>query len=181
MSARVTREYDRDIEMVFEHVRPRLRACASTVVGWDDAEDVVQEAFVRALAFPGAFRHDASMTTWMTRIVMNAAIDETRRRTRRPRTVPRPDVAKIDCSVMPHYPQRLELKTALAAMRRSDRELLVLAGLLGLSYKETARRLGLTVATTKSRLWTARRRLRRAMTGVRSRPPEGRDHVGMSA
>src|SRR5215216_3433160 len=149
MSARDTRDYDHEIEAVFEHVRPRLRASASRVVGWDDAEDVVQDAFVRALAFPGAFRHDASITTWMTRIVMNAAIDETRRRKRRPRTAPTADLADVERGVIPQYPQRLEFKAALTATRRSDRELLVLAGLLGLSYKETAQRLGLTVGMTK--------------------------------
>lgn len=154
-----------DLELLFEQDRPRLRASASRVVGWDDAEDVVQEAFVRALAFPGAFRHEASMTTWMTRIVLNTAIDETRRRKRRPRTVSTPNLTDVDSGAMPHYPQHLELKAALAATRRSDRALLVLAGLLGLSYKETAQRLGLTVGTTKSRLCTARCRLRRAMTG----------------
>ena len=168
MSARVTHEYDQDLEVLFEQARPRLRASASRLVGWDDAEDVVQEAFVRALAFPGAFRHDASMTTWMTRIVVNTAIDETRRRKRRPRIVSTPNLADLDCGAMPHYPQRVELKAALAATRRSDREILVLAGLLGLSYSETAQRLGLTVGTTKSRLHTARCRLRRAMTGSAS-------------
>jgi RNA polymerase sigma-70 factor (ECF subfamily) len=165
MSARVTHAYDHELEMLFQQDRPRLRASASRVVGWDDAEDVVQEAFVRALAFPGAFRHDASMATWMTRIVLNTAIDETRRRKRRPHIVSTPDLTAVDSGVMPQYSQRLALKAALAGTRRSDRELIVLAGLLGLSYQETAQRLGLTVGTTKSRLCSARGRLRRAMTG----------------
>jgi len=165
MSAGVTREEEQDLEVIYEQVRPRLRASASRFVGWDDAEDVVQDAFLRALACPGAFRHEASRTTWMTRIVLNAAIDETRRRKRRPRTAPSPDLASLECGVMPHHSTRLELKAALAATRRSDREILVLAGLLGFSYKETAQRLGLAVGTTKSRLYTARCRLRRTMTG----------------
>jgi RNA polymerase sigma-70 factor (ECF subfamily) len=155
----MTQHHQGELEDLYERVRPRLRMTASRYVGWDDAEDVVQDAFVRALASPGAFRHDASITTWMTRIVLNAAIDETRRRKRRPATVASPDLAGLRCGQTPHYPA-VELKAALAASSRGDRAILVLAGLLGFSYKETAQRLGLTVGTTKSRLCSARARLR---------------------
>lgn len=161
----MTQDHALELENLYEQHRLRLRGSASRVVGWDDAEDVVQEAFVKALAFPGAFRQDAAMTTWMTRIVVNTAIDHTRRQKRRPQTVSTPHLADVAPGVMPRYAQRLELKSALAATGRGDRELLVLAGLLGWTYKETAHQLGLTVGATKSRLCTARCRLRRAMTG----------------
>ena len=141
---------------------------ASRFVGWDDAEDLVQEAFVRALAFPGVFRHHASTATWMTRILVNVAIDETRRRKRRPSCVTTEDVGRVERSATPMQLVRLELKTALANSTRMDREVLVLAGLLGFSCEETAQRLGLTIGTTKSRLWHARRRLRGRVTARHS-------------
>jgi RNA polymerase sigma-70 factor (ECF subfamily) len=154
-----------DLEALYEQVRPRLRVTASRLVGWDDAEDVVQEAFVRALAFPGVFRRESSPLTWMTRIVLNTAIDETRKRKRRPSTVATPAFAEAGHGVMPQHPVCTELRAALAASSRGDREVLVLAGLLGFSYRETAERLGVSVSTTKSRLCSARMRLRHAMTG----------------
>ena len=161
---RMNRDHQ-ELEELYAHIQPRLRATASRFVGWDDAEDVVQDAFVRALAFPGAFRHQASISTWMTRILLNTAIDETRRRKRRPQTVAGVDPTMIERGTMPRHPGWLELQTALAACSRHDRELLVLAGVLGFSYSETAQRLGLGVKTTKSRLCSARSRLRRVMAG----------------
>jgi RNA polymerase sigma-70 factor, ECF subfamily len=167
----MTRDDERELAELYERTRSRLRAAASRFVGWDDAEDVVQDAFVRALTFPGALRRDASMTNWMTRILFNAAIDETRRRKRQPRTVAMPEFGACEVGANAHHPWQLEVKSALAASSRRDREVLVLAAVLGLSYQETAQRLGLSVATTKSRLHTARWRLQRAISGL---PASGR-------
>jgi RNA polymerase sigma-70 factor, ECF subfamily len=154
---------DEDLGAVYERVRARLRAMASRVVGWDDAEDVVQEAFIRALTFHGVFRRQASRASWITRILLNAAVDETRRRKRRPSYGADPNIRALDRGAMPTHPMQLELKAALSESSRVDREVLVLAGLLGLSHEETAQRLGLTARTTKSRLCSARRRLRRRL------------------
>ena len=149
-----------DVDTLYERVKPKLRAMASRFVGWDDAEDVVQDAFLKALTFPGVFRHEASLATWMTRILMNVAIDETRRRKRRPSCLASSSIERAERAMHPIQLVRLEMKAALADSTRMDREVLVLAGVMGFSHEETAHRLGLSVGTTKSRLWHARRRLR---------------------
>src|SRR5438128_2368809 len=59
----------------------RLRAYARRLVG-DDADDVVQDALVRALAKRDQFRGESSMSTWLHAIVHGVAIDHLRRRTR---------------------------------------------------------------------------------------------------
>lgn len=156
---------DGDLAIVYERVRPRLRAMASRFVGWDAAEDIVQDAFVLALTHPGTFRREASITTWLTRILVNAAIDETRRMKRRPACVAGRDLPVAGHGALPLGLYHLELKAALAAANRTDREVLVLVGLLGWTHEEAAGRLGVTAGRTKSRLWNARRRLRRALAG----------------
>jgi RNA polymerase sigma factor (sigma-70 family) len=153
-----------EIEKIYEQVKPKLRAMASKYVGWHDAEDIVQDAFVRALCFPGVFRRQAAVATWLTRILLNTAIDETRRRKRRPSCVTDSQAIVGGHAVMPAHLEVLDVKAALAAGNRMDREVLVLAGLFGLSSEETARRLGVTAGTAKSRLWHARRRLRHRLS-----------------
>jgi RNA polymerase sigma factor (sigma-70 family) len=57
-----------------------------------EAEDVVQEAYVRAFAALGEFRGDSGLATWLTRIVMNEALGRVRRRTTHGRAgEPRPN------------------------------------------------------------------------------------------
>ena len=69
------------VVQVYETSRPQLRAVAARYVG-DEADDVVQEAFLRALRWGGRFRGDAAPLTWLTRVVINACFDRCRRRSR---------------------------------------------------------------------------------------------------
>src|SRR5215217_857000 len=67
----------------YERSHQHLCAVAARYVG-PDAEDVVQDAFVRALQTGDAFRHEASTATWLHRIAVNICIDRWRRQRRRP-------------------------------------------------------------------------------------------------
>src|SRR5438128_856035 len=54
--------------------RPLYRAARSIVKDDTEAEDVLQDAYLQAYRAMGTFRHDAKLSTWLTRIVINAAI-----------------------------------------------------------------------------------------------------------
>ena len=153
---------------VYEESHRVLRAIATRLVGWDEAEDLVQDAFVSVLKGHTVFRGDAAPRTWVTRILLNAAIDQSRRMKRRAwRHVPLDGCTRIDVAGSARYrsamDDRLSLLAAIAALSPRDRQLTVLYYLCGYSSVEIAQRLNAPNGTVKSRLFDVRRRLRDLM------------------
>ncbi len=135
---------------------------ASRIVGPDQAEDVSQDAFLRAFNRLGKFRGDSSFRTWLLHITQNAALDDLQRASRR-RTDDDQDLDPVDpdASRQPvselerrERQQRLELKLGL--LRSEYRSLLVLRDLEGLSYGEIAGVLQMPLGSVKGRLHRAR-------------------------
>jgi RNA polymerase sigma-70 factor (ECF subfamily) len=139
-----------------------------------DAEDAVQRTFQRAFTKLGRFREDSTFPTWLTRIAINEALMLLRQR-RSLRSISHcgNDGVEAPSAFDPPNehptPEQLltkaELQTALlqavSDLRESLRSVVLLKELQGLTSAETARRLGLTVAAVKARLFHARRFLRR--------------------
>jgi RNA polymerase sigma factor (sigma-70 family) len=69
---------------LYERFRPQLRAVAARYVG-NDAEDVVQDAFLSALSSGHAFRGDSAPLTWLHRVVVNHSLGRCRKRAIRAR------------------------------------------------------------------------------------------------
>ncbi len=143
---------------------------ARGIVGGDaDAEDVVQDAFVRALRALPRFRGDAQLGTWLHRITVNTALHHLERRrsetTRRhgaaeqQQSVPLPSPAAPDDAI-----ERRELRDAVRDMLDElppeQRAVVVLRELEGLTARETAAILECPVPTVDSRLVRARARMR---------------------
>ena len=145
---------------LYEQSRRQLRAVAARYVG-DDAEDVVQDAFLRALRSGHAFRGDAQPLTWISRMVVNASLDRCRRRTRWEHTYPR--LAHRSAFATAAGESSIAIRTALRRLSRDQRKVFVLYDVLGHTHKEIARRLAIPAGTSKSRLSDARRRLRDAL------------------
>ena len=157
----------------------RLYRVARSVVHDDsEAEDVVQEAYVRAFGSLDRFRGDASLATWLTRIALNEAFE--RRRRRRP-TV---ELEILDAEpsgksqIIPFPLMSADIDPERAAAQRQIRQLIeaaidglpeifrivfVMREIEDMSVEETAGILGLQPATVKTRLHRARRMLRRAL------------------
>jgi RNA polymerase sigma-70 factor (ECF subfamily) len=144
----------------------------------DDAEDVVQEAFVKAYHRLKHFREDASFRPWLLAIVTNETRNLHRSRRRREGLVLRA-AARENPTADPDLPadaavaaeRRAALLDALRALGRRDRDVLVCRYLLELSEAETAQALGWALGTVKSRTSRALARLRadlgpRATSGV---------------
>lgn len=121
------------------------------------AEDVTQEAFLRAFRFLGTFRGDSRFSSWLLRITRNCGMDALRARQRSLEDRhPLPAVAS-DPTL------RAELDHALSSVTDDHREPFLLIEVLGLSYQEAADILQLKVGTVKSRMHRARIALSRAL------------------
>lgn len=121
------------------------------------AEDVTQEAFLRAFRFLGSFRGDSRFSSWLLRIVRNCGMDALRKRRRGLEEIHPPAAPATDPSA------RVELAAALSSVGDEHREPFLLIEVLGLSYQETADVLGLKVGTVKSRMHRARQAMCRAL------------------
>jgi RNA polymerase sigma-70 factor (ECF subfamily) len=149
--------------LVERHRRDALRL-AYTIAG-DDAEDVVQEACVKAYRHLDGFRDGATFRTWLYAIVANEARNGRRGAGRRSaltlraaaRRVGEPDGPE-DAAVA--HEQRQRLLDAVATLGERDREVVALRFFLGLSEAEAAEVLGCPQGTVKSRLSRALNRLR---------------------
>jgi len=132
-----------------------------------DALDAVQEGFVNALTHLDGFRGQSSFKTWVLRIVTNAALDLGRSRRRRSARAaggfPDEDPPAAGPGVggdMDRADLRDALDRALATLPEAQRKTFVLHVDGGLSYREVAEVLGVSIGTVMSRLFYARQRLK---------------------
>lgn len=121
-----------------------------------DAEDVVQETWIRAVEKLGTFRWQASLATWLTGIALNQCRARFRRRDRRWLEVKETDLV----AEAPPLHERADLEQAVAALPPGYRTVLVLHDVEGFTHEELASRLGIAVGTSKSQLSRARTMLR---------------------
>jgi RNA polymerase sigma-70 factor (ECF subfamily) len=88
LAALIRRAVDKDeaaIRSIIQANNRRLYRVARSIIRDDDeAEDVLQEAYLRAFSSLSEFRGDSSLATWLTRIVLNEALQRRRRRTELP-------------------------------------------------------------------------------------------------
>ena len=129
--------------------------------GGNDAEDVVQEAFIAALTTEALPRGDVG--AWLRSITARKALDAlrgVRRRLERP--LPDPGAGEAELAAAAEFPvtvETLAVREALARLSPSDRAVLVLVDLLGHSMAEAAEVLGTTNVGTRLRAVRARRKL----------------------
>ncbi len=133
----------------------------------DDADDLFQETWIRAVrALPG-FRGESKLTTWLYRIAMNCCRDAARSRARRP-TVPLEEVENLLARDPDVDPIRLltarEVRTMLAELPQAMREVVVLKFYHDLTETEIASIAGCPEGTVKSRLFRAAGILREKWT-----------------
>jgi len=140
---------------------PSLRAFAISLSGSvDRADDLVQEALLRAWAARNAFEPGTNMSAWLFTILRNLFRSEYRKRRRE---VEDPDGALAETlTSLPEQVSHLEIeefRRALATLPDEQRESLILVGASGFSYEEAAQICGCAVGTIKSRVNRARTRL----------------------
>lgn len=138
-----------------------------------DAEDVAQEAFLRAYRGLGRFRGSSSFRTWLYQIVTNTArthLSRQRNRLEHPAGLPADTPEPIDPDsghdAETSMVRREVIDRALAALSPELREAVVLRDVEGWEYREIAAALDLPIGTVESRIFRARARLRDAMAGL---------------
>ena len=143
------------------------RRTAGLLGAGDDAEDVVQEAFVKAYRQLGTFRGDSSFRSWLLTIVANETRNLHRSRQRRTGLLQRAAAAGGQADERDHAvdaalsaERREELVAALKQLSPADRDVLVYRYLLDLSEAETAQLLDRPKGTVKSRASRALAKLR---------------------
>ncbi len=140
----------------------RLFALAFHYTGnHDRAEEIAQEAFLKAYLGFDRFRGEAQVFTWLYRIVVNLCIDD--RRKHKPVEVPIDDLPISDGFDPDRSEREMVLREALGQLAEPLRVCLILHDMDGFSYQEMARILHLPLGTVMSRMNSARRKLRRIL------------------
>ena len=124
------------------------------------AEDCTQETFLRVHRRLATFRFRSKFSTWVFTIARNAGIDALRSRERRARLLEQLPPPRLAGDPV----ERVEVAAAVASLPEKLREAFVLVEVLGLSYQEAADMLGAPEGTVKSRVFSAMKRLREALT-----------------
>ncbi len=158
---------------LFERVRPRAMAVALKILrNRDDAEDAVQDAFVKVWRSLDRFEGRSSFSTWIHRIVMNASLDLLRRQASRSETSSQvaegdedraPQVEAIEETTpetsLASYETQVLVRLAVARLTPVHREVLTLREFEDSSYEEIAHAAACPIGTVMSRLHHARHRV----------------------
>jgi RNA polymerase sigma-70 factor (ECF subfamily) len=143
-----------------------------------EAEEAVQDAYMKAFNAIKTFAGSSSLSTWLTRIVVNEALDRRRRAQKRSRMLNQESVLvleeyreKLMAGSHSHSPEKILmrrqiaklLEAAIARLPDTFRPVFVLREIEGLSVEDTAEALQIPEETVKTRLFRARRRLQKEL------------------
>ena len=175
----------RDLDQRFERdalpMMPELYAAAVRLTrNPTDAEDLLQETYLRAYRAFASFEEGTNLRAWLYRILTNAYINVYRKRQREPQTVSTDDVDEwylydqlaergrepsAETEVLERLPDE-EVQAALQSLPEQFRLAVLLADVEGFSYKEIAEILDIPIGTVMSRLHRGRRALEKRLWNV---------------
>jgi RNA polymerase sigma-70 factor (ECF subfamily) len=161
----------RALETLLERHVDRVHAVCRRALGDpEDALDATQEALIAVARGIGSFDGRSAFTTWLYRVATNAALDEGRRKARRPEPV---DPAEAPAGASPEdaVGARLDIDAALRDLPEEFRVAVVLRDLCDLDYADIAAVLGVPAGTVRSRIARGRAALADAL-GNRERSGE---------
>jgi RNA polymerase sigma-70 factor (ECF subfamily) len=143
----------------------RMKSIAFNMLGSvADAEDAVQEAFLRAYRSWPEFRGQASLSTWAFRILFNACYDIGRLRQKRREDGWVDDPAAELPAPSHDHPLRATLEKAIGRLKPRQREVFLLYEVEGFKHGEIAEILQIPEGTSKATLFEAKRELRALIT-----------------
>lgn len=158
--------------LVDRHARSIFRMAYRMTGSSEDADDIVQETFLRAYRRLDRFRSDAAFATWVYRIGMNCGRDVLRSRRRVPEELVDPEEHKIERSSaieptqdahMARLEIRKQLKDAMDQLSGNERTAFVMRHFEGMSIQEIGEVLGTRTNATKHTIFRAVRKLRETL------------------
>jgi RNA polymerase sigma-70 factor, ECF subfamily len=166
-----------DPEALGDHIDRLFRAAWALCGSREEAEDLVQETFARVLRKPRLLRSQDDIG-YLLRVLRNTFFSQRRSAARQPQTAPLPDEMDLieDRSVVGPEAriETAELYAAISRLPEDFRDALLAIDVVGLSYREAARSLGVREATITTRLHRARQRVARELTESERGPNEPR-------
>ncbi len=173
--------------LVRRHERRVFRVTLAVLGNIEDAEEAMQDAFVKAFRHLDQFRRESRFTTWLTRIAVNEALQK---RQSRKDSVSLDDSRDVlERAEEPFAPRRFEawradpeklygkqelrqiIEHAVQSLPVIYREAFVLRDIEEMSAEEAAEAIGITVGALKSRLLRARLMIREALAASLEQPP----------
>ena len=154
------------LDALLRSVHDRMAAVARRMLrDPGDAADCTQEALIRVVRGLAGFDGRSSFSTWCHRIVATTALDELRRRGRRPVTVPETDREPLSTESTPEQASLdalalADIDSALARLPEEFRQAVVLSDVADLDYPTIAEMIEVPVGTVKSRVARGRAQLR---------------------
>lgn len=154
-------------EELYRMHRGRVYAlCVRMTRDETEAEDLTQEAFVRAWKKLGTFRGDSAFSTWLHRLTVNLVLTNRRSHSRRiSRVSTTDDLTRYDKKGQASRPDlKMDLEQAIAKLPDGARKVFVLHDVEGYRHREIADMMGIATGTTKAQLHRARKLLREVLS-----------------
>src|SRR5438067_3195338 len=167
-------------DLAMEHMASLYTAALRMTRNPSDAEDLVQETYLKAYRAFGSFQAGTNLKAWLYRILTNTFINSYRSRKRRPEQTELDDVEDLylyrrlggleaaaagrsaEEEVLDHFTET-DVKEAIEALPEQFRLAVLLADVEGFSYKEIAEILDVPIGTVMSRLHRGRKQLQKAL------------------
>lgn len=154
----------RAFELLYELHGSRMKSLAFHLLGnREDAEDVVQEAFLKVHRAAANFEGHSSLSTWIYRILLNCCYDSLRKRQR---LAEKP--AHLEMGASSSVPLKIALERALALIGERQRIVFLLFEVEGLKHSEIAAVLEVPEGTSRSWLFEAKCQLKRLLSEAKS-------------
>jgi RNA polymerase sigma-70 factor (ECF subfamily) len=163
-------------ELVVRHQRRALRIAFHYVRDAADADEAVQDAFVKAYSHIGTFREELPFEVWFTRILINGCLDRIKARKRREKWLAPPSIDAMGVERNPadylasrgpspeeqvlRRERRQQLMDALGKLPERQRLVFIMSHFEGRSSREVSQATGLNESTVRVHLFRAIRRLR---------------------
>jgi len=146
----------------------RMKSIALNLLGnTADAEDAVQETFLKIYRSVDRFKGESAFTTWIYRILVNASYDLMRKRQRRNPEVQEaeqePGTLELSAASPADYPLRLTLENSLKKLSDRTRTVFLLFEVEGFKHREIAEILNIPEGTSKNLLFEAKKELQRLL------------------
>ena len=157
-------------EALYEQHGTRMKSIARNLLGSEsDAEDAVQETFLKVYRGAASFRGSAALSTWIYRILVNTCYDILRRRRRRAEEALEPGSPSQSDAESPaevaipapsgDHPLRLAIEQSLTKLAPRQRTVFLLSAVEGFSHREIAEVLDVSEGASRTLLFEAKRRL----------------------